>query len=78
VDIRLLNQMRHGNLILVDDGAGIANLIHVSDAAVLVIQVLERSGSPFEISMLPMACRCAGAVTSRYWKTGSAGKPPFR
>ncbi len=45
----LLSQMRHGNLILVDDGAGTANLIHVSDAAALVAQVIERSGSPFEI-----------------------------
>jgi UDP-glucose 4-epimerase len=45
----LLTQMRYGNLILVDAGAGIANLIHVSDAAVLVAQLLERSGSRFEI-----------------------------
>lgn len=45
----LLNQMRRGNLILVDSGAGTANLIHVSDVAVLVAEVLERSGPPFEV-----------------------------
>jgi nucleoside-diphosphate-sugar epimerase len=45
----LLEQMRRGELILVNDGSGIANLVHVSDVARIVAVVLERSGPPFEI-----------------------------
>jgi nucleoside-diphosphate-sugar epimerase len=45
----LLNQMRHGNLILVSEGTGIANLVHVADVAALVSQVIQRSGEPFEV-----------------------------
>ena len=45
----LLNQMRHGKLILVNEGTGIANLVHVSDVAGLVALVLDRSAAPFEV-----------------------------
>jgi nucleoside-diphosphate-sugar epimerase len=45
----LLNQMRHGKLILVNEGTGIANLVHVSDVAGLVALVLKRSAAPFEV-----------------------------
>jgi nucleoside-diphosphate-sugar epimerase len=45
----LLNQMQRGKLILVNQGTGIANLVHVSDVASVVALLLERSGQPFEI-----------------------------
>ncbi len=45
----LLNQMRHGNMILVNEGAGIANLVHVSDVARIVGAILGRSGTPWEV-----------------------------
>ena len=42
----LLNMMERGKLILVNGGSGIANLIHVSDAAAAVVNVLENRSSP--------------------------------
>lgn len=45
----LLDQMRHGKVILVNNGTGTANLIHVSDVARIVELNLQRSGPPFEI-----------------------------
>jgi nucleoside-diphosphate-sugar epimerase len=45
----LLSMMEHGKLILVDDGVGIANLIHVSDVSRLISAVLSRSNAPFEV-----------------------------
>jgi 2-alkyl-3-oxoalkanoate reductase len=45
----LLNLMRHGNVILVNEGTGIANLVHVADVARLVAVILERSGTPWEV-----------------------------
>lgn len=45
----LLDQMQHGKLILVDDGSGIANLIHVSDVAQIVALVLQRTGAALEV-----------------------------
>lgn len=45
----LLNQMERGRLIAVDDGAGVANLVHVLDVAAVVLTLLRRSNSRFEI-----------------------------
>ena len=45
----LVDQMLHGKLILVNQGTGIANLVHVSDVARMVLLALQRSGGPFEI-----------------------------
>ena len=45
----LLNQMERGKVIAVDDGAGTANLVHVSDVAAVVLTLLRRSNSRFEI-----------------------------
>lgn len=45
----LLDQMQHGKLILVNQGTGIANLIHVFDVGSIVSLVLERSGPRFDV-----------------------------
>jgi nucleoside-diphosphate-sugar epimerase len=45
----LLSQMRTGRLILVNQGAGTANLVHVSDVGSIVALLLRRVGPPFEI-----------------------------
>jgi nucleoside-diphosphate-sugar epimerase len=45
----LLDMMERGKLILVDGGAGTANLIHVADVAAVVLTLLERSNSPLDI-----------------------------
>src|SRR5665213_1661746 len=45
----LLNQMRRGQLILVNRGTGIANLVHVSDVGLAVALVLRHSGAPYEV-----------------------------
>jgi nucleoside-diphosphate-sugar epimerase len=42
----LLSQMERGNVILVNDGAGIANLIHVTDIAGLILTLFRRSNPP--------------------------------
>lgn len=44
----MLDQMRHGKLILVNGGTGIANLVHVSDVARMAVLALRRRGQPFE------------------------------
>ncbi len=45
----LLNQMQSGKLILVNRGDGIANLVHVSDVAVVVALALQHSGARYEV-----------------------------
>jgi nucleoside-diphosphate-sugar epimerase len=45
----LLNQMRHGKLILVNQGSGMANLVHVSDVGLMVALLLQHSGPQFEV-----------------------------
>lgn len=45
----LLGMMESGAVILVDGGSGIANLIHVGDAAGIVLLVLERSNAASEV-----------------------------
>ena len=45
----LLNLMERGKLILIDNGAGTANLIHVADVAAIVLTLLERCNSPLDI-----------------------------
>ncbi len=42
----LLSQMERGNVILLNDGSGIANLIHVTDIAELVLMLLRQSNLP--------------------------------
>jgi len=48
----LLNLMERGKLILVNGGAGNANLIHVADVAAVVLTLLERRNSPLDIFQL--------------------------
>jgi nucleoside-diphosphate-sugar epimerase len=45
----LLDLMSRGNLIMINDGEGIANLIHVADVVSLISLLLARSNAPFEI-----------------------------
>lgn len=45
----LLNMMASGKLILVNGGTGYANLIHVQDAVSVILLILERANSAFEI-----------------------------
>ena len=45
----LLNLMKQGRLIKVNNGNGTANLIHVADIAATIPVVLDRSNAPFEI-----------------------------
>jgi nucleoside-diphosphate-sugar epimerase len=45
----LLGQMGRGKLIAVNDGAGMANLVHVFDVAAVVLTLLRRSNSHFDI-----------------------------
>jgi nucleoside-diphosphate-sugar epimerase len=45
----LLSMMARGKLILVNGGAGYANLIHVEDVASIILLLLERSNPAFEI-----------------------------
>ena len=45
----LLDLMERGKMILVNDGAGTANLIHVADVASVVLSLLGRGNSPVEI-----------------------------
>ena len=45
----LLDLMERGKVILVNDGSGTANLIHVLDAAAVVLSLLDRSTAPVEI-----------------------------
>jgi nucleoside-diphosphate-sugar epimerase len=42
----LLSQMARGDVILLNDGAGIANLIHVTDIAGLILALLRQSNPP--------------------------------
>ena len=42
----LLSQMERGNVVLLNDGSGIANLIHVTDIAELVLMLLRQSNLP--------------------------------
>jgi nucleoside-diphosphate-sugar epimerase len=45
----LLDMMARGKLILVDDGKGCANLIHVEDVGAIILLLLARSNPAFEI-----------------------------
>lgn len=48
----LLNMMERGKLILVNGGAGTANLIHVADVAATVLTLLERGNSALDVFQL--------------------------
>lgn len=45
----LLEMMTRGNVILVDGGSGMANLIHVADVASVALLPLERGNSPYDV-----------------------------
>lgn len=45
----LLNQMQTGKLILVNNGSGTANLVHVADVAGAVLLALDYAGAPFNV-----------------------------
>ena len=45
----LLSQMQRGKLILVNEGSGTANLIHVSDVGALIVLLLRRANPALEI-----------------------------
>ena len=45
----LLNLMQRGKLIAINDGSGIANLIHVDDVGAMVLLTLRHSGSSLDI-----------------------------
>jgi nucleoside-diphosphate-sugar epimerase len=45
----LLRLMETGKVILINEGSGTANLIHVADVAALIVLVLARSNPPFDI-----------------------------
>ena len=45
----MLSQMERGNVIVLNDGAGIANLIHVTDIAGLILELLTRSSPGIDV-----------------------------
>jgi nucleoside-diphosphate-sugar epimerase len=45
----LLSQMKRGNVILLNDGSGIANLIHITDIAGLTLMLLRQSNPPLGV-----------------------------